>query len=695
MSAALARLSVLVAMAWRNLFSARGRNALVGLIMVLGTFLVVLGTSLLDSIEQSMTRSITSSIAGHLQVHSDAARDELALFGGGMMGRPDLGVIADFDVVKRALSEVDNVRAVVPMGTDTAEFQTATELDYAIERVRKARQAGDERRLGDAVARLRSMLALMQEEFEARRTVTSNLAEVDTHLADIRTAQSDAFWARLETAPDEVIEHLDTKIAPLVDENEGYFLQYLGTDVHLFARHFEQFELVAGQMLPKGERGLVMNQKFYDDHLRNLVARDLDKLKDELDRGKRIAKDPLLRNRVERLARQYRRITFQLEPDAAEALAAKLRAELGVEGDNVDTLTQRFLQVTDETFAARYRFFQEQVVPMIRLYLFDIGDTITIRAYTKSGYIKSVNVKVWGTFRFKGLEKSALAGAYSLLDMVTFRDLYGMMTTERAKEVAAIRDSVGLEDLARADAESALFGGDAALETTRESPEAFDELAGVDLAKARAEPAAARYDQSAIDRGIALHAAIVLDDPSRLRETQAAIEAVSKARGLGLKVVDWQQASGIVGQLVALVRGVLWVAIGIIFLVALVIINNTMIMATMERATEIGTMRAIGAQRRFVLLLFLLETVVLGLVAGVLGAGLGAAAVGWLGSAGIPAVSDELVFLFSGERLYPVMGLSNFFGGLLVILVVSVLATFYPAFVATRIQPVVAMAGRE
>ena len=170
MSAALARLSVLVAMAWRNLFSARGRNALVGLIMVLGTFLVVLGTSLLDSIEQSMTRSITSSIAGHLQVHSDAARDELALFGGGMMGRPDLGVIADFDVVKRALSEVDNVRAVVPMGTDTAEFQTATELDYAIERVRKARQAGDERRLGDAVARLRSMLALMQEEFEARRT---------------------------------------------------------------------------------------------------------------------------------------------------------------------------------------------------------------------------------------------------------------------------------------------------------------------------------------------------------------------------------------------------------------------------------------------------------------------------------------------------------------------------------------------
>jgi len=118
-------------------------------------------------------------------------------------------------------------------------------------------------------------------------------------------------------------------------------------------------------------------------------------------------------------------------------------------------------------------------------------------------------------------------------------------------------------------------------------------------------------------------------------------------------------------------------------------------MATMERAMEIGTMRAIGAQARLVLLRFLLETVILGLVAGVLGAGLGVAFVRHLGQAGIPAMSDELVFLFSGPRLYPSVGAGHFLSGLGVIVLVSLLATFYPAFVATRIEPVVAMRPRE
>ena len=40
-----------------------------------------------------------------------------------------------------------------------------------------------------------------------------------------------------------------------------------------------------------------------------------------------------------------------------------------------------------------------------------MGDTLTITAFTRSGYVQSVNVKVYGTFQFRGLEKSALAGA--------------------------------------------------------------------------------------------------------------------------------------------------------------------------------------------------------------------------------------------------------------------------------------------
>ena len=59
-------------------------------------------------------------------------------------------------------------------------------------------------------------------------------------------------------------------------------------------------------------------------------------------------------------------------------------------------------------------------------------------------------------------------------------------------------------------------------------------------------------------------------------------------------------------------NGVLFVAIFIIFFVASVIINNAMTMATVERVAEIGTMRAIGAQRSFVMWIFMIETLALG-----------------------------------------------------------------------------------
>ena len=74
----------------------------------------------------------------------------------------------------------------------------------------------------------------------------------------------------------------------------------------------------------------------------------------------------------------------------------------------------------------------------------------------------------------------------------------------------------------------------------------------------------------------------------------AAIEAQGKKDGLTLKAIDWQTAAGIIGQFINVIRMVLYVAILIIFLIALVIINNALVMATLERVREIGTLRAIG-----------------------------------------------------------------------------------------------------
>jgi ABC-type lipoprotein release transport system permease subunit len=57
--------------------------------------------------------------------------------------------------------------------------------------------------------------------------------------------------------------------------------------------------------------------------------------------------------------------------------------------------------------------------------------------------------------------------------------------------------------------------------------------------------------------------------------------------------------------------------------------------------------------------------------------------------------NDFLTFLFSGPSLYPSVGLQHLVLGFVVILLVTMGATFYPALLAARIQPVVAMQRKE
>jgi ABC-type antimicrobial peptide transport system permease subunit len=281
---------------------------------------------------------------------------------------------------------------------------------------------------------------------------------------------------------------------------------------------------------------------------------------------------------------------------------AKLFPALGKAG--LDELIKRFLTVDESSIEARHRFFYAVIAPMVRLYEVAVGDTLTIRGYTKSGYLKAVNVKVYGAFRFKGLERSDIAGGHNLLDMLTFRDLYGYMTEERRKEADKIRSQVGVREVVRASAEDALFGEGSEVVERREAEKRFDEFAEVKLGgiAQKKDATTSTFSQTTIDRGVALNAAVILEDAEQLEATRDEIKRTSEARGLGIQVVDWQTAAGIVGQFIILIRIVLYIAIAIIFTVALVIINNSMITATMERVTEIGTMRAIGAQRSVVML---------------------------------------------------------------------------------------------
>ena len=66
-----------------------------------------------------------------------------------------------------------------------------------------------------------------------------------------------------------------------------------------------------------------------------------------------------------------------------------------------------------------------------------------------------------------------------------------------------------------------------------------------------------------------------------------------------------------------------------------------------------------------------------------------------IGRIGIPAPSDIAFFFFSGPRLHPALASTNMVVALVIVLFVSALSSFYPAWLAMRVTPRQAMASDD
>jgi len=699
------QVGILLQIALRNLWASKARSAIVGGIILMGAVLVVVGSSLLDSIDAGMTGSIQGSLGGHIQVYDARSKDELALYGG-MLGESQLHPIEDFEKVKRTLAAVPGVKMVVPMGIDQAMIATGNLFDVALEKLRadvRRIQAGDRsaqtaERYAAHKAHFRRMVTVLDGELRQASAIED---EGGPSGADRRRGReeraraiSDGFWGGFDADPLPALEFLENRIAPQSLDGAWNFVRYVGTDIDAFFRAFDRTEIVEGTRVPPGQRGILLGKLYAEDYLKLRTARRLDKIRDARNiQGRTIAKDEELQRWVRENTHELRDILLQLDPIQAAEAGRRLREALGSKETGLEKLLVQLLTTDDSNFAARYRVFYDKVAPLLQLYVVRVGDSITISAPGKSGYVKSVTVKVWGFVQFRGLEKSALAGIMSLLDIVSFRDLYGHLTKEKAAEIEKLKVEAGLKHVSRENAEAELFGGGAPASEARAT--AFDENKVLDKRGSRPAPPGS-FSPDEVDRGVALNAAVILDDPRRIPQGLGAVEAAAKRAGLTLKVVTWQQASGMIGQFVTLSRIILYTAVLIIFAVALVIINNAMVMATLQRVKEIGTMRAIGAQGRFVLVMMLVETVTLGLFFGLLGAGAGMGIV-WLirATGGIAARTDALYFFFSGPALMPALGATSLLASLVIVALVSVFSGLYPALLARRVTPLEAMSSDD
>ena len=231
---AVSRLGVVAQIALRNVASNRVKSAIVASIMIFGTMLLVVGTALLDSVESSMQKVITSSLAGQLQVYSDQARDELSLFGGLTASLPDVGEIEDFSAVRQALEQVENVEAVVPMGITIATGTSGNDLDQLLGELREAVAAGAREDVEALRGQIASIAASYLEELEEKQKITNDAEKLERDRATLQEVRTEAFWEAFGHDPQSKLLWLDTRFAPLASDGRLFFMRLLGTDPQRF-----------------------------------------------------------------------------------------------------------------------------------------------------------------------------------------------------------------------------------------------------------------------------------------------------------------------------------------------------------------------------------------------------------------------------------------------------------------------------
>jgi ABC-type lipoprotein release transport system permease subunit len=688
---------LLLQTSFRNIFSSF-LNMVIGLIILAGTFFFVVGGSLVDSMDKAMSRSIIGSVAGNAQVYQASSQDSPALFESWQI--PDLDPIPDFSKIKGPLMSDPNVQAVVPEGINTAIVVYGNTIDQVLEKLRKAVSPGTKQPkdvVDSLKAHVRHMVSVIQTDMGKVNQIASTGAFDPDANQNLAKASSDAFWNSFDQDPFNHLEFLENKIAYLIPDSDQIFLSYVGTDLDAFAKSFDRMQIVDGQMVPPGHRGMLLSKYVYEEMFKLKSAHRMDQIHEALtEKGKKIAKDPDLRDLVKENKLETREIVLQLDPLSSQKAVSVLQMTLNTKETDLPKLLSQFFDTDDSNFEARYKVFYDQLAPLVELYRLKPGEMLTIKAYAKSGSVNAVNVKVYGTFQFKGLEKSGLAGGLSLMDLMSFRDLYGYVTPEKMAETQSLEKAAGVKFVSRDQAEADLFGS-ASSDVEQGQQKAINDKAemGGGAKVQRVDLTQQVYSQDEMEKGVAMGAAILLKDPSQLKETMKRLQALCDQDKLGLKVIDWQKAAGNLGQFVYVAKFILYFATFIIFVVALVIINNAVVMATLQRVREIGTMRAIGAPKAFVLGMVLTETVVLGLVFGIVGSALGSGFILWLNHAGIPAGNEFLYFFFSGPRLYPLLNMGSLIGAFFVVVVVTCVSALYPATMATKVSPIEAMASDE
>lgn len=316
------------------------------------------------------------------------------------------------------------------------------------------------------------------------------------------------------------------------------------------------------------------------------------------------------------------------------------------------------------------------------------GDTLLLTGMSQTAGIKVREVPIRGIFRFR--HSNPQLDFVSLVDITNVRALAGMNLSSVAAAELTEAEAALLGDLD----EDALFGGafdslfSGGLVESIDAPVGMldedDILAGFNFAPSD--------DDVPAEESNAWHFLLV-----RLEEGVNPTLAIMEFQrffdqnGIDATASGWLSGAGSIAMLANGTKAVFNVVVLVIAIVAVIIIMNTLVISVTERTVEIGTMRALGAQKRFVRRVIVWETVLTSGIFGLLGVVVGLVILKILGATGIEAPNIFFEILFGGKVLHPEPSFGAIVTSLVVVIAIGVVASLYPVRIALKVQPIKAM----
>lgn len=369
-----------------------------------------------------------------------------------------------------------------------------------------------------------------------------------------------------------------------------------------------------------------------------------------------------------------------------------------------------------------------RILPRSQKKRFTVGKNLKITAFTKSRSIKILNTKIYALVDVEGTD---FAMVNNVLDFETFQRLTGydakskLLTLEekavieRNKEFIKNAESTGDEsptddidetetnddwsdDDGWSDSESG-WGDDDGWEDTSswDSEVSGDVKIITDIEKAEDtgesiidKERTATYDPEDLKNlgvGETDFIIIRLDNPALIRNVTMQLNESFQEKKLPFKAVTYIESSGNVGAFSALIGTVITIVIVIIQIISIIIIANSVLMGVLERVNEIGTMRAIGAQRNYIFRLIFSESFLLASFSFLIGTALSMVLILVLGNVGIKAQNVIAGLLFGGRYLFPITNVFNVIATFIIVMLSTFLATIYPLRIATKVSPLEAM----